>query len=105
MHAKINRRKADQIDIAEIWYKQKFTLNRRMKVGLLLSLTIIYPKCGFNGFLHFVISIIIISEQILNPVVPLALRLSGILMGRYDFLFSYNNIGELIYRIICSCCD
>ncbi|KAI5076245.1 hypothetical protein GOP47_0008959 [Adiantum capillus-veneris] len=47
MHKKINRRKAEQIDIAEI------------------------------------------CEQILNPVVPLALRLSGILMGGVVLIYNH----------------
>ncbi|KAH7280553.1 hypothetical protein KP509_36G002600 [Ceratopteris richardii] len=63
MHAKINRRKAEQIDIAEL------------------------------------------CEQILNPVVPLALRLSGILMGGVVLIYNRKvkffseDVNNLLIRI------
>jgi hypothetical protein len=82
MHAKINRRKLNKLNIIKIWYR-KFVITFFLSNRCLLIIDYFYL------FLHGVVFFLLVySEEILNPAIPMALRLSGILMGTYIHTFS-----------------
>lgn len=72
MHAKINRRKLDKLNIIKIWWVNE-------TIHSVYNGT--FESVDFSEFVW----IIFCSEEILNPSVPMALRLSGILMGKALF--------------------
>lgn len=77
LHAKIDKKKLHKLDIIHIWYcfySEVCVILIEIWVEVLLIFCSVYCVCGAR----------VRSEQILNPAVPMGLRLSGILMGKLN---------------------
>ncbi|XP_048231365.1 sister chromatid cohesion 1 protein 1 isoform X2 [Ricinus communis] len=91
MHAKINRRKLDKLNIIKIWLR--------------LTLSKSFPFLNSVSNLCRLTSFFVYSEEILNPSVPMALRLSGILMGGVVIVYErkvkllYDDVTRLLVEV------
>jgi hypothetical protein len=97
MHAKINRRKLNKLNIIKIWYR-KFVITFFLSNRCLLIIDyflLILTRCRFLSLVY--------SEEILNPAIPMALRLSGILMGTYIHTLSlFDTFFVILFNGFCA---